>query len=158
MKLCLSHYPPVWHCHKQGCKSKSGLRSMTWLENTKLPMEIIVYFVHAWCNNLTTTKFCKEQIKIATEAITDWKNFLREVCAYSLLQHPIKIGGEGMTFEIDESLFSRRKYNVGRALPVQWVLEEYAGKHASVSCMQFLIGKQKLCSLQFKNAYCPARQ
>ena len=56
-----------------------------------------------------------------SEPITDWKNYLREVCANALLRSSTKIGWVGLTVEIDESLFSRRKYNVGRTLPTQWV-------------------------------------
>ena len=31
------------------------------------------------------------------------------------------IGGEGHTVEIDETLFTRRKHNVGRTVKQQWV-------------------------------------
>jgi len=33
----------------------------------------------------------------------------------------VKIGGHGKVVEIDESLFSKRKANVGRVLPQHWV-------------------------------------
>ena len=121
MRLCLSSYPPYWRCNKEGDRLKKGLRSCTWLENSNLALETIVYFVYCWCHNLTTTVFCREQLQMQSEAITDWKNYLREVCASALLRSSTKIGGVGLTVEIDESLFSRRKYNVGRTLPTQWV-------------------------------------
>lgn len=65
------------------------------------------------------------------------EQFLREVCAQSILAHPhaiglshssrhlppnLLIGGPGKTVEIDESVFSKRKFNVGRLLPEQWIL------------------------------------
>lgn len=52
-----------------------------------------------------------------TESTTNYKNYLREFCADNLLKNPQKIGEKGVTVEIDESGFSKRKYNRGRVLP-----------------------------------------
>ncbi|XP_068227373.1 uncharacterized protein [Palaemon carinicauda] len=43
------------------------------------------------------------------------------VCAETILKDPIIIGGENKTVEIDETYYSKRKYNRGRELPEQWV-------------------------------------
>lgn len=55
------------------------------------------------------------------DEITDWKNYLREVCANSLGRNPIAIGGPNMTVETDESCFSCREHNVGWVCPQQWM-------------------------------------
>ena len=49
--------------------------------------------------------------------------YMREVCADEHLKNPGKIGGDGLIVEIDESLFSRRKYNRGNKYPSQGVSE-----------------------------------
>ena len=46
---------------------------------------------------------------------------LRDVYADYFIRHPTMIGGHGHVVEIDELAFTRRKYNVGRAVPTQWV-------------------------------------
>ena len=49
-------------------------------------------------------------------------DFFRDICAEHFLQNPVRIGGVGVEVQIDESLFVRRKPNVGRRpVPQQWV-------------------------------------
>uniref|UniRef100_A0A5S6Q405 cAMP-regulated phosphoprotein 19 n=1 Tax=Trichuris muris TaxID=70415 RepID=A0A5S6Q405_TRIMR len=47
---------------------------------------------------------------------------LCEVAAESLLRNPLVIGGPGLTVEVEETAFSKRKYQHGRMYPTQWVL------------------------------------
>ena len=51
------------------------------------------------------------------ESVTNWKSFFRDICAESNLDiEQEKIGGEGFTIEIDESLVYKRKNYTGRLL------------------------------------------
>eukprot|EP00733_Pompholyxophrys_punicea_P001407 Pompholyxophrys_punicea_v1_NODE_692_length_1452_cov_33.509664.p2 type:complete len:137 gc:universal NODE_692_length_1452_cov_33.509664:490-900(+) len=97
------------------------IKKNTWLQNTHLDFKTIILFVYCWAFQLTTIEFCERELKISVKTCVDWNNFLREVCAFTLIKNPIKIGGSGMVVEIDESVFSKRKYNVGRARRNQWV-------------------------------------
>ena len=58
---------------------------------------------------------------LSKPTIVKWFSILRDVCSQRLLDHPIQIGGIGEVVEIDESLVSRRKYNIGHAVPQRWV-------------------------------------
>jgi len=44
------------------------------------------------------------KLRMLASATVDWSNYIREVCAASLLWNPIRIGGNGMTVEIKESV------------------------------------------------------
>ena len=57
----------------------------------------------------------------AAATITDWKNFLRDLCVERYLANPEPIGGPGHIVEIDESKFARRKYHRVRQLSGKWV-------------------------------------
>uniref|UniRef100_A0A5S6Q9M0 Uncharacterized protein n=1 Tax=Trichuris muris TaxID=70415 RepID=A0A5S6Q9M0_TRIMR len=46
---------------------------------------------------------------------------MRKLAAEVVSMEMVKIDGDGLTVELDEALFSRRKCNVGRLLPQQWV-------------------------------------
>jgi hypothetical protein len=60
----------------------------------------------------------------------DWNIFLCEVCEYALTNNSAKTDGVNTTFEINESCFSKRKYNRRRLLPNQWVLGGICRKFA----------------------------
>ena len=71
---------------------------------------------------MSTILFCKRELGIFSDStIVDWNSYLREVCAETLISKPISIGGKDMSVEIDESLFVRRKYNIGHSVSQQWV-------------------------------------
>lgn len=100
------------------------------------------FFIYCWINKYTSTKFCSKELYMSNNASTDWKMYLCEVRGDNLLKNPIVIGGPGMSVEIDESSFSKRKYNRGRIVQNQWVFSGIYEKPGNVSCMPCLIEKR----------------
>jgi transposase-like protein len=122
MKLLISTRDQRWRCSKVSCKKQKQLKSGTWLEGCHLSYRKACMFIYYWAHEQTTIKFSMHELGIGSETtIVDWNNYLREVCAMKLVEEPVCIGGEGFHVEIDESLFVRREYNVGRAVLQQWV-------------------------------------
>merc|ERR1719233_794146 len=53
--------------------------------------------------------------------VVDWLQFCRDIPVTFFLLNPTQIGGAGHVVEIDESLFTKRKYHRGRVVPQQWI-------------------------------------
>ena len=67
-------------------------------------------------------KNSKTQLQINATSLTEWTAYLKHICALDI---PRKIGGLNLMVEIGESVFARRKNNVGWVLPQQWVFGGY---------------------------------
>ena len=91
------------------------------ITGSKLSLKTAIFFIYAWAQDYATYKFCDTELFMSKKSIADWKNYLREVCAKSLIKNQKKFGGPLMTVEINESLYSKQKYNVGKVYPQQWV-------------------------------------
>ena len=48
---------------------------------------------------------------INKNAVVDWNKFAREVNTADLLANPVVIGGSNTTVEVDESLFTQKKFS-----------------------------------------------
>ena len=75
-----------------------------------------------WCQRMDSHEFIRRNIRISSDtSIVDWKNFLRDLCLEHFVRHPVAIGGVNHVVEIDESAWTKRKYNRGRLVSTQWV-------------------------------------
>jgi len=63
------------------------------------------------------------QLGVDGKTVTDWYNFVREVCSEDMIANPMQIGGPGTTVAIDESVVAKAKPgNIhARPVPQQWV-------------------------------------
>ena len=75
-----------------------------------------------WSQGLDSHKFIKRNINILSDkTIVDWKNFICDLCVGYFIRHRTIIGGVDHVVEIDESAWTKRKYNRGRQVGTQWV-------------------------------------
>ena len=111
-----------WRCTTRACTAEVNMRVGNWLEGSKLPFVTILRFLYCWVREYTSIEYCKHELGMSDETTCDWSSYMRDVCVNYLIAKSVKlIGGPDKIVEIDESLFSKRKANVGRVLPQQWV-------------------------------------
>ena len=77
-------------------------------EGSNLLISTIIKFIYNWAYEILDYKLAKREFNMGTHAFVDWKSFLRDICAEHFIRHPLRIGGPGVTVEIDESVFMWR--------------------------------------------------
>lgn len=110
-----------WVCPKKNCRQSAHLRQGTFFANSRLDFRTAICFIYLWSKEYTSVKFCKEELGMSHCTCVDWNSYMREVCQHHLLATPAVIGGPNLHVEVDETCFTKRKYNRGRTLPNQWV-------------------------------------
>ena len=134
----------VWRCHsaipvpktkkKKRCGWSTSETKGTFLQQSKVPAWKIVLFVNHFLQKFWSHDVICSNLEISMPTSVDWRSFCSEVTeAWFKNQDPI--GGEGVEVEIDETLLTRRKHNVGRCLTQIWLF----GGIERTSKKQFLV-------------------
>ncbi|VDN54015.1 unnamed protein product [Dracunculus medinensis] len=97
------------------------IRSGNWLEGSRIPISAVIRFIYCWCQQLTSIEWCQRELKLSNDATIDWNNRMREVCVSAVQRNKKKIGGDGLTVEIDDNLFNKRRNNDEKPLPEHWI-------------------------------------
>lgn len=107
----------------RSCRRMKSIRHGSWFSGSHLSIEKILEITFLWCEDIEQ-RVVKKWVEVAEHTIVDWCHFCREVCAIWYNDHTgtDQIGGPGTVVEIDESMFGKRKYHVGRVTQGKWVL------------------------------------
>lgn len=112
-----------WSCNIRSCRQNIGMRVGNWFKASKISFLSAVRFIYCWCEELTSIKWCQQQLNFSDKTTIDWNNYMREVCIMDLERNcEGKIGGEGMVVEINKTLFNKHKDNKSHTVFQQWML------------------------------------
>ena len=111
-----------WRCQNRDWKKDVSIRDGSFFgSDTKLELKQVLDLLYLYAYEGASTASLMRECRMASEAIVNWRNYVRDIFAEYFIRHPLQIGGPGHTVEIDESAFVRRKANVGRMVNTQWV-------------------------------------
>jgi len=119
----------IWYC--RNCRFQRTVREGSVFQGQHEALQTQLLIMYEWANE-TPACVCEREMSLSHKTTVTYYTNFRRVCSNYLLMHPVMIGGvelingnvEAKIVEIDESLFSRRKYNRGhhRIRRGQWVL------------------------------------
>ncbi|GFN85115.1 hypothetical protein PoB_001162100 [Plakobranchus ocellatus] len=92
----------------------------TFFEHSQLTYKNIVELIFAWSFKESAVHTV-HLTGLSENTVIQWFCYFRDVCSHHLVENPAQIGGIGHYVEIDESLMSKRKNNVGRVVQQRWM-------------------------------------
>jgi IS1 family transposase len=102
------------------CRKKAGIRSKTIIEGSKLSLRTILSLLIEFCED-RLIKDSSEKLDINEKTTSKWFKIFRRATGKILEEEFQKLGGKGSVIQIDETLLTRRKYNVGRLGKQRWL-------------------------------------
>ena len=102
----------VWYCNR--CKCTKTVRSASVFERSRLALSKILLFMYAWSANFLQRQAASEATISYGRCSVGWAKRFRSMCTRHFDSNPIKVGGQGKLVEVDETCFTKRKYNRGR--------------------------------------------
>ena len=134
-------------CNKKRCKESYrqntvSIRKFTWFENSQLSIQKSLFVTYCFVHKLnvkdtireTSMEFIesdkidsivgdnRQLIHTSTATVISYNKLCRDICLSIVMDESShSIGVEGLTVEIDESKFGKRKNNKGRVIDGQWI-------------------------------------
>ncbi len=103
------------------CRKEKSLLKGTFFEQCNVELPKIIEFIYNWANETCTYKNMFREIGISRGPYVAWRSYCRDICIEAIKNLDYQIGGPNQTVQIDESQFSKRKFNRGQVYPQQWV-------------------------------------
>ena len=103
------------------CREKKSLLHKTIFTNARINISTVFHLLYCWANEYSC-HLTSHECKVSLNTVTNYFKKFRQACKYQIdKESHHKIGGPGMTVEIDETVMSKRKYNSGRLIKATWV-------------------------------------
>ena len=114
---CYNVNGKIWRCIQKQCKKKISIRVGSFFERSQLKLRQIIGITYIWTrsagkNRCLSVEDIQKDLEIGSnKAVVDLNQFCRDITITYFLNNRVQLGEPDSIVEIDESLFSRRKYN-----------------------------------------------
>ena len=110
----------IFRCNR--CRSYRSVTEGTFFQFCHIPVISVFMLLWLWCCR-TRAKVASAIVNIPKNTVLQQNRYIRDICSWKLLQIPdqFEFGGPGCVVQIDESVITKCKYNVGRVVREQWV-------------------------------------
>ena len=112
----------LFRCTKSGCMTSCTSRSGTIFNKSRLDIKTLISIIFFWSIEISSLN-TSMLLSVSEGIICKWRQKIRDILDFFLAyKSDFRIGGVGKIVEIDESMFSKRKYNRGRIQQSQtWI-------------------------------------
>lgn len=116
-----------WRCPKTGCNKWITCRYDSIFYGSKLSLKELLLMMYYWGIKSLTQTVQEEMIGVSRQTICSYHQKFRLWAVNELDRSNVRLGGNGMVVEIDESLFVKVKHHKGKDLtrPQVWVFGLY---------------------------------
>lgn len=104
------------------CHKTKSVRTGSVLYNSKLSFSTFLELIYHMAGKHNTNVDISAATGISVRTIVDWRASLAGAVGTFILNNPEAIGGPGLTVELDEAMFGKRKYSRGSYREGIWVL------------------------------------
>lgn len=114
----------MYRCNSgRSCTKKRSLFKNTFFGDTKLSCHVIMLICYLWAGQINH-KSIVMLTGVNKSTISDWMGFLRQLVSEDMKNSPeeVKVGGDGVIVEIDETKIAKRKYHRGHRVEGAWVV------------------------------------
>ena len=102
------------------CHKKKSIFFKSIFTKSKIPLCKILHIIYCWSLQYSRNQ-AEHETGCSPDTITNYYQACRQACHQWQMSEQPKIGGPGLTVEIDESQMTKRKNNVGRITNEQWI-------------------------------------
>ena len=111
----------TWQCVMKDCrKRRQTIREGSLFERSKIPIWKIMAVLFEWAKGGIGADIA-EDVGVDRASVVEWTSVGRRLMVEMLSMSGQAIGGDGTIVEIDETLVVKRKFNVRRVVPQQWL-------------------------------------